>query len=89
MAVYNLTVYETTYLGDNLGYCYIWNETIAGRVAQKLGHAFGNGLKICLEILGMYVCIMICAEVKQCHNDLTLVPLEHSRLERTVFALLN
>ena len=31
---------------------------------KEMGHAYGNGLKVCLEILEMYVCRVIRAAVK-------------------------
>ena len=37
LAVYNLTIFETTKQGGNQGHCFIWNETIAGRGAQEVG----------------------------------------------------
>ena len=36
LAVYNLTVYETTKNGSK-AYCFMWNETIAGRGSQEIG----------------------------------------------------
>ena len=37
LAVYNLTVYESSKQGGNKGHCFMWNETIAGRGSQEIG----------------------------------------------------